>query len=81
MTKIKTLKQRLKPEVRAKLESNERKYTTAVRGIYAKLDSTSIVSDLTLEDVRHIHMFSDMTYGEYTGSEIMWCEHLFEKHD
>ena len=80
MTKIKTLKQRLKPEVRAKLESNERKYTTAVRGIYAKLDSTSIVSDLTLEDVRHIHMFSYMTYGEYTGREIMWCEHLFEKY-
>ena len=81
MTKIKTLKQRLKPEVRERLESNNRKYTTVVRGIYAKLDNTIVVSDLTLLDIRQLHIFSDMTYGEYTGRELMWCEHLFDNND
>jgi hypothetical protein len=44
MTKIKTLKQRLKPEVKAKLESNDRKYSAAVRELFIKLDKTIFVS-------------------------------------
>lgn len=57
MTKIKTLKQRLKPEVRAKLESNDRKYSASVRSLFIKLDKTIFVSSLTLDDVRMLHIF------------------------
>ena len=81
MTKIKTLKQRLKPEVKAKLESNDRKYSAAVRSLFIKLDKTIFVSSLTLEDVRMLHIFSNDTYMDKDGFELMWCEHLFDDND
>ena len=81
MTKIKTLKQRLKPEVRAKLESNDRKYSAAVRSLFIKLDKTKFVSSLTLDDVRMLHIFSNDTYTDKGGFELMWCEHIFYDND
>ena len=39
MTKINTLKQRLKPEIKAKIESNGRKYSDVVRSLFIKLDN------------------------------------------
>ena len=46
MTKIKTLKQRLKPEIKAKLESNDRKYSDVVRSLFIKLDKTPILVEI-----------------------------------
>ena len=81
MTKIKTLKQRLKPEVRAKLESNDRKYSASIRSLFIKLDKTIFVSSLTLDDVRQLHIFSNDTYTDKDGFELMWLEHIFDDND
>ena len=81
MTKIKTLKQRLKPEIKAKLESNDRKYSDAVRSLFIKLDKTKFVSDLTISDIRSLHTFSDIKLYNLDAYDLMWCEHLFEDHD
>ena len=81
MTKIKTLKQRLKPDIKAKLESNDRKYSAAVRSLFAKLDKTKFISDLTIGDVRSLHSFSDTSLHNLNSYDLMWCEHLFEDND
>ena len=70
-----------KPEVKAKLESNDRKYSAAVRELFIKLDKTIFVSSLTLEDVRMLHIFSNDTYMDKDGFDIMWCEHIFDDND
>jgi len=81
MTKIKTLKQRLKPEVRAKLESNDRKYSASVRSLFIKLDKTKFISDLTIADVRSLHTFSDTSYVDKSAYDLLWCEHIFNDND
>jgi len=81
MTKIKTLKQRLKPEVKNRLNANKREYSASVRSLFIKLDKVKFVGDLTLEDVRLLHIFSDDTYSDKSGYQLMWCEHLFEDYD
>ena len=81
MTKIKTLKQRLKPEVKARLESNDRKYSDAVRSLFIKLDKTKFVSDLTIGDIRSLHTFSDTKLYNLDIYDLMWCEHLFDDND
>ena len=57
---MKTLLQRLKPEVKAALENNEPKYSGSVRSIFAKLDSTSFYGDLTISDVRSLYTFANI---------------------
>ena len=81
MTKIKTLKQRLKPEVKARLESNDRKYSAAIRSLFIKLDETKFVSDLTIGDIRSLHTFSDTKLYNLDIYDLMWCEHLFDDND
>jgi hypothetical protein len=81
MTKIKTLKQRLKPEIKAKLESNDRKYSAVVRSLFAKLDKTKFVSDLTIGDIRSLHTFSDTRLNNLNSYDLMWCEHIFNDND
>ncbi len=81
MTKIKTLKQRLKPGIKAKLESNDNKYSAALRSLFATLDKTKFISDLTISDVRSLHTFSDTRLHNLDAYDIMWCEHLFDDND
>ena len=81
MNEIKTLKQRLKPDIKAKLESNDRKYSAAVRSLFIKLDETKFISDLTIADVRSLHTFSDTSYVNRSAYDLLWCEHIFEDND
>jgi len=78
MSEMKTLYERLKPEIKDKLLQQDRKYSESVRNIIAKLDSNKFVSELTLSDVRNIHIFSDTDYMDQSAYELMWCEKLFE---
>lgn len=57
---MKTLLQRLKPEVKLALEDNEVKYSSSVRSIFAKLDSTSFYGDLTINDIRSLYTFANI---------------------
>ena len=61
MTKIPTLYNRLKPKVRAKLKENEGKYSSSVREVIAKLESKYFIGDLTVDELRRVHLFSDST--------------------
>jgi len=78
MTKIPTLYDKLKPRVRARLKENEGRYSSAVRRVIATLESNHFVSDLTIEQVRHLHLFSDTDYTGLTAIRFMWCDEIFD---
>ena len=81
MTKIPTLYERLKPKVRAKLKENEGKYSSSVRQVIAKLENTYFVGDLTIDDMRRVHMFSDTSYVDQSAISIIWGDEIFEDYD
>jgi len=81
MTKIPTLYDKLKPRVRAKLKENEGKYSSRVRQVIAKLESTYFVQDLTIGELKRIHLFSDTDYVNQTALSIMWGDEIFDDYD
>ena len=81
MTKIPTLYDKLKPRVRAKLKENEGKYSSSVRQVIAKLEDTYLVQDLTVGELRRIHLFSDTDYVNQTAISLMWGDEIFDGYD
>ena len=78
MTKIPTLYDKLKPRVRAKLKENEGKHSSNVRKVIATLESTKFVGDLTIDQMRHIHLLSDTDYISQTASSFIWGDEIFD---
>ena len=58
--KIKSIYDRLLPDVKASLQQNARKFRTAKRLKYT-LMSHIIWSDLTVENIRHLYTYSDVS--------------------
>ena len=58
--KIKSIYDRLLPDVKASLQQNARRYTTAKRLKYT-LMSHIIWSDLTVENVRNLYTYTDIS--------------------
>ena len=81
MTKIPTLYDKLKPRVRAKLKENEGKYSSSIRQVIATLESTYFVQDLTVSELKRIHLFSDTDYVNQTALSIMWGDEIFDDYD
>ncbi len=81
MTKIPTLYDKLKPRVRAKLKENEGKYSSIVRQVIVKLESTYFVQDLTVGELKRIHLFSDTDYVDQTALSIMWGDEIFDDYE
>lgn len=57
---MKTLYERLKPEVKQQLELNYLKYEKSVGRIYESLKNTKWYSDLTIDQVSSIYIFSNI---------------------
>jgi len=57
---MKTLYERLKPEVKQQLELNYLKYETSVGRVYESLKNTKWYSDLTIDQVSSIYIFSNI---------------------
>jgi hypothetical protein len=81
MTKIPTLYDKLKPRVRAKLKENEGKYSSSVRLVLAKLENTYFIGDLTIEELRQVHLFSDTSYVDQTAISLMWGDEIFDNYE
>ena len=81
MTKIPTLYDKLKPRVRAKLKENEGKYSSSIRQVIATLESTYFVQDLTVSELKRIHLFSDTSYVDQTAISLMWGDEIFDVYD
>ena len=75
--KRKTLYQRLKPEVKAGLESKSNdRYKFSTNIIVSLLKSTQFYSDLTIDDVKNIIVFSEVE--PKSVSDMKFGEFLFE---
>ena len=74
-----TLYDKLKPEIKAKLEANYEEYSTAVGYISDKLKKTKLYSDLKIDDIRTICTFGDVWHYDLTQSDILYGEWLTNK--
>ncbi len=57
-----TIYERLKPEIKEALASQDEKYSTSVRLIIATLRSTTFYSDLTIGDVSSLYTWADIDF-------------------
>jgi hypothetical protein len=74
--KIKNLYQKLKPEVKGRLHSQDEKYDETVERIVILLKSKYNWSDLTIEEARRVEAFTDtMSQSAY---EFKWGVELLE---
>ena len=81
MTKIPTLYDKLKPSVKAKLKQEEAKYSSSIRPVIAKLENTYFVGDLTIDDMKTVHLFSNTGYINQTSLEFVWGEKIFDNYE
>tara|TARA_B100001248_G_scaffold175460_1_gene133171 strand:+ start:745 stop:969 length:225 start_codon:yes stop_codon:yes gene_type:complete len=72
-----TLYDKLKPHIKNKLDSYAEEYSISIRYIYDKLKTNNRYSDLTVDDVKTIHTFSDIFYNDISGLELLYGDHLF----
>ena len=73
-----TLYDKLKPEIKAKLEENYKEYQT-VGFIFDKLQKKDNYSDLTIDDIRSICTFGDVWHYDLTQSELLYGDWLTNK--
>ena len=74
-----TLYDRLKPEIKAKLEANYEEYSTAVGYISDKLKNTERYSELKVDDIRTICTFGDIWHYDLTQTDILYGDWLTNK--
>lgn len=76
-----TLFERLKPEVKAKLDKNKEKYAASIEMIYKSLKEKVFYRDLTIDDVHNIYTFTDTTMSRVSSWDLAFGENLFEQLD
>jgi len=74
-----TLYDKLKPEIKAKLEANYEEYSISVGYISDKLKQTSLYSDLKIDDIRTICTFGDVWHYDLTQADLLYGEWLTNK--
>jgi hypothetical protein len=73
-----TLYDKLKPEIKAKLEENYKEYKT-VGFIFDKLQKNNHYSDLTIDDVKSICTFGEVWHYDLTQSDLLYGDWLTNK--
>ena len=74
-----TLFERLKPEVKAKLDKNKEKYAVSIDLIYKSLKEKVFYRDLTIDDIHNIYTFTDTTMARISSWDLAFGENLFEE--
>ena len=72
-----TLYDKLKPEIKDKLEANYAKYATSVDYIFNKLQTKDRYSELTIDDVKTLNTFADQQIRLINQIDLMYGDHLF----
>ena len=68
----------LKPEIKAKLEANYAEgYVTSIDEIFKQLKTNNRYSELTIDEVKTLNTFSDVSLIETTQLDLMYGDHLF----
>ena len=69
---------KLKPHIKDKLDSQADKYST-IKYIYDKLKNKSQYNELTIDEVKTIHTFTDIWYNDISGLDLIYGDHLFNQ--
>ena len=73
-----TLYDKLKPHIKDKLDSQAEKYTT-IAYIYDKLKTKNQYNELTIDEVKTIHTFTDLWYRDIDSLDLIYGDHLFNQ--
>ena len=66
------LYQKLKPEIKSRLQSNSDKYAVSISTIIDSLKSKKYYNDLTIGEIKQIRAF-----GDVTTTDVLWPETMF----
>tara|TARA_R110002020_G_scaffold101356_1_gene238848 strand:- start:923 stop:1162 length:240 start_codon:yes stop_codon:yes gene_type:complete len=72
-----TLYQRLKPEVKNKLKAEAENYSTSIQCIFDELKTKTRYNELTIDQVRTIHVFTNLYTHDLTTTQVLFGEHIF----
>ena len=72
-----TLYDKLKPHIKDKLDSYAEEDAISINYIYDKLKTNNRYSELTVDDIKTIHTFTDIWYNDISGLELLYGDHLF----
>ena len=75
---IKTIYQRLKPNVKATLNESARNYNSAKKLKY-KLMSSSLYHELTLNDISSLMTYADLYSSETNGQDVLYGKIFLDK--
>ena len=75
---LKTIYDKLKPELKTKLQTNARKYSSAKRLKYALMSKTSWY-DLTVSQLSDISVYCDMPTYDLSAQDMMYGDSIINK--
>tara|TARA_R100000329_G_scaffold47795_2_gene44419 strand:- start:81 stop:317 length:237 start_codon:yes stop_codon:yes gene_type:complete len=73
-----TLYDKLKPHIKDKLDAQADKYIS-IGLIYDKLKNKNQYNELTIDDIRTIHTFTDIWYKDVDTLDLIYGDHLFNE--
>ena len=74
---MKTLYQRLKPEIKAKLKQNSQKYEFGPREVIAELHRFTMYNDLTMRTIKDLLIWGDVNEFEWDRIDFKYGTKLF----
>ena len=74
---MKTLYQRLKPEIKAKLKQNLQKYNHGPREVIAELHRFTMYNDLTMRTIKDLMIWGDVNEFEWDRIDFKYGDKLF----
>ena len=74
---MKTLYQRLKPEIKAKLKQNLQKYELGPREVIAELHRFTMYNDLTMRTIKDLLIWGDVNEFEWDRVDFKYGSKLF----
>jgi len=74
---MKTLLERLKPEITIKLKENQAEYGSVVDRILKNLSSKEMYSQLTMSEISTLYTFSDITLLQTSIWDLKYGDNLF----
>ena len=71
------LYEQLKPEIKATLCKEAENYEACIECIFEELKTKTRYSELTIDDIKMIHTFANLSTYKLLASDILYGEHIF----
>ena len=75
---MKTLLEKLKPEIVEALENNRDKYDFSINDLYNKLDTKHLYSELSIGTMRDITLYADIDYFKWDSTDWRFGTKIFK---